>query len=247
VVIERGSLRDYAAFAGMHYRQGGNLGFVDRVFVMRERAGGEAVGVVVYGFAAMELALRNRVTGGRWIRSAERLNRELRVLKRLVIHPDLRGCGLGHRLVRETLPLAGTAFVECLAALGAVHPVFEKAGMTVVGACRAPGEHAVAMRELQALGADAFAADFLSQVSRRPNVRRIVTQCVAGWYRATTGGGERRAGRQTPSVLARTFRQIAGSRPVYYIWARDAEGREVIERGMLQQDGEEKVTVDARR
>ena len=96
--IERGSIRDYAEFAPMHYRRRDVLGFVDRVFVMREGAGGDPLGVVVYGHGSLELSLRNRGTGGRFVRQAARLNRELRVLKRLVIHPDVRGCGLAHWL-----------------------------------------------------------------------------------------------------------------------------------------------------
>jgi hypothetical protein len=216
----------------MHYRQRDQVGFVDRAFVLREAASGAAVGIVVYGHPALEIGLRNRVTGGRWVRDAERLNRELRVLKRLVIHPDLRGCGLGHWLVRCTLAQVGTAFVECLAVMGAIHPVFEKAGMTRVGACRGSAGRGQALRELRAMGADPFGADFIWQVGRRPAVRRIVTRSVFDWYRATTASSATRVRRQTPSALARTFRQLAGCDPVYYIWARDSDGRELIERGM---------------
>ncbi|NLX12716.1 MAG: hypothetical protein GXY44_03565, partial [Phycisphaerales bacterium] len=34
--IEQGTLADYACFSGMHYRSRENMGFVDRVFVLRE-------------------------------------------------------------------------------------------------------------------------------------------------------------------------------------------------------------------
>src|SRR5205085_3192843 len=129
---------------------------------------------------------------------------------------------------------AGVPFIECLAALGAVHPVCEKAGMTRVGMCRSSPERAAALRTLRAMGAEPFSADFLSQVCTRPAVRQIVADSVADWYRRTTGGGETRVRRQLPSVLARTFRQLAGSEPVYFIWARDDEGRELIGRGLSQ-------------
>ncbi len=232
--IERGTLHDYAALAGMHYRQREQLGFVDRIFVLRERPHGLVLGVVVYGHPSLELSLRNRVTGGRWIRQAEKLNRELRVLKRLVIHPDLRGCGVGHWLVRQTLEMAGTLFVECLAAMGAVNPVFEKAGMVRVGMCRAPAGWAAVVDELRAAGADPFMSDFVAQVCRRPAVRRLVARSVFNWYRATTSAGRGRVARQTPSTLARTFRQLAGSQPVYFIWSRDASGWAVIGRGLRE-------------
>jgi ABC-type lipoprotein export system ATPase subunit len=227
--IERGTLRDYEALASLHYRQREQVGFVSQVYVIRQGAGGEVLGVVVYGHPMLELSLRNRVTGGRFVRQGERLNREVRVLKRLVIHPDVRGCGLGHWLVRRTLPLAGTRFVECLAAMGAINPVFEKAGMRMIGACRLSRGTQEALDRLRAAGADPLAADFVSQVYRRPGIRQMVAREVYNWYRATTGAGEQRVARQSPADLARTYRQLAGSQPVYFIWGRSAEDWAVID------------------
>jgi len=229
--IERGAIRDYEQFASMHYRQRDNMGFIDKVFVCREGVGGELLGIVTYGFPALELALRNRATCKRFQRNAKRLNRELRVLKRLVVHPDVRGCGLGHWLVRQTLPLVGTPFVECLAAMGVVNPVFEKAGMRCIGVCQAPSERDEIVGELRAMGADLLAADFVEQVRRRPAVRRLVTRGVRVWYQGMTGAGERRVTQHTPTTLAQTFRQLAGSQPVYYLWAKKVEGWALIDRG----------------
>lgn len=219
--IEPGGKRDYEQFAAMHYRDTDELGFVDKIFVLREGLGGELLGIVVYSHGPLELALRNRATQGRYVRNPGRLNRELRILRRLVIHPDVRGCGLGHRLVRETLPQVGTPYVECLAAMGAVNPVFEKAGMKRIGTCAQPADQARALTELTRLEVDAQARDFVLQVCRRSRVRRIVARFVYNWYRATTGRGERRVARQSPQVLAQTFRGLVGSRPVYYLWCRD--------------------------
>ncbi len=224
--VERGTLGDYEAFAMMHYRHRQQVGFVSSVFVLRHEESREPLGVVVYGHSMLELALRNKATGGRYVRQGNLLNRELRVLKRLVVHPDVRGCGLGHRLVRETLPMAGARFVECLAAMGAVNPVFEKAGMRPVGVCSGSAGSVAALAWLRAAGADPLAADFASQVRCRPAVRRVVAREVAHWYRATTGGGTERVRRQTPTFLAQTYRQLAGSQPVYFIWAAtDADWR----------------------
>ncbi|HSW46334.1 MAG TPA: hypothetical protein VLM89_12265, partial [Phycisphaerae bacterium] len=243
--IERGRLRDYERFAGMHYRQRDQIGFVDQVFVMKQAPGGQLLGVVVYGMPVIELRLRNRVTGGRFVRNLRRLNRELRVLKRLVIHPDVRGCGLGHRLVRRTLPRVGTRFVECLASMGAVHPVFDKAGMRRIGTVDPPVAQARTLRQLLELGADPLAADFVSQACRRPAVRRQVAEAVFNWYRRTTGGGETRVQRQSPALLANTYRQLAGSQPVYFIWAADRGGWELIDRHHKDTDGREDVATIA--
>jgi ABC-type lipoprotein export system ATPase subunit/GNAT superfamily N-acetyltransferase len=220
LVVEPGCKRDYQDFATMHYRTTDELGFVDKVFVLRERAGGEPLGIVVYSHGPMELALRNQATQKRFCRNPALLNREVRILRRLVIHPDVRGCGLGYRLVRRTLPLVGTRYVECLAAMGAVNPVFEMAGMQRIGLCSAPREQAEALEALRALDVDPFAPDFESQVCRSPRLRSIVARLVFQWYRATTGGGEHRVRRQSPQFLAQVFRSLVGSRPVYYLWER---------------------------
>ena len=218
--VEPGSKRDYQDFAAMHYRASDELGFVDKVFVLRERTGGETVGIVVYSYSPLELALRNQATAGKFIRRPRRLNRSMRILRRLVIHPDVRGCGLGHYLVRRTLLRVGTPYVECLAAMGEVNPVFEKAGMKRIGQCSVPRHCQAALEALRALDVDPHGRDFPLQVSRRPRVRAIVARLVYDWYSATTGGGERRVARQAAALIAQTFRGLVGHRPVYYLWQR---------------------------
>jgi energy-coupling factor transporter ATP-binding protein EcfA2 len=232
--VERGNIADYRRFAPMHYRDRDNVGFVDHVFVLRAGRGGEVLGVVVYGRAALELRPRNLATGGRFVRNGTLLNRELRVLKRLIIHPDLRGRGFGHQLVRRTLPLVGVRFVECLASLGLVNPVFEKAGMERIGVCTGPPQQEEAIEVIRVAGADPLSPDFAKAVIHNPVVRATVEKAVGDWYRCTTGGGEARVARQSPAVLARTFRQLIGSRPVYYLWARDRAGWDLMTRSMAE-------------
>jgi len=216
--IEAGSKRDYDAFAAMHYRATDELGFVDKVFVMRDGAGGEPLGIVVYSHGPLELALRNQATNGLFSRNAGRVNRSLRILRRLVIHPDVRGCGLGHFLVRKTLPQVGTEYVECLASMGEFNPVFEKAGMRRIGQYGVSPRRQAALDALRNMDVDPNAREFTLHVYRRRGVREIVSRVVYEWYAATTGGGERRVQRQSPELLAQTFRGIIASRPVYYLW-----------------------------
>jgi ABC-type glutathione transport system ATPase component len=45
--IEAGRKADYEAFSAMHYRATDELGFVDKVFVLRDGAGGDLLGIVV--------------------------------------------------------------------------------------------------------------------------------------------------------------------------------------------------------
>jgi len=60
------------------------------------------------------------------------LNTEVECISRVVVHPIFRSSGLAVRLVRHALAAAETPMVEALAAMGAVHPFFEKAGMTAL-------------------------------------------------------------------------------------------------------------------
>lgn len=222
-VIEPGGVRDYAAFAPLHYRHRDGLGFVDKVFVLRESRAGDPLGILVFAMAPAELALRNRATRGRFIRNIRRLNRDLRILRRLVMHPDVRGCGLGHWFVRQTLPRVGVRFVECLAAMGAVNPVFEKAGMTRVGQCPLPRGRLRLLERMAKHHVDPFAADFHRRIARCPRVRELVERTILRWVSATTAGHKYRPDRRDPAELARAFRQLIGSPPMYYLWDRDGE------------------------
>ncbi len=225
LIIEPGAKSDYDHFAADHYRKTDELGFVDKVFRMKERSTGQILGVVVYAHGPLELALRNQATNKRFTRNPDKLNREMRILRRLVVHADVRGCGLGAWLVKKTLPLVGTPFVECLASMGEVNPVFEKAGMQRIGTCALPKDRAKLVQKVADLGADPFAPDFVRQVARKPAIRRVVAQMVYNWYQATTGGGERRVRRQSTERLTQTFRGLIGSTPVYYLWQKSAKGK----------------------
>ena len=220
VSIGLGRKADYAPFSSMHYRATDELGFVDKVFVMREGRGGCPLGIVVYSHGPLELALRNQATGGWFSRNPRRVNKHLRILRRLVIHPDVRGCGLGHYLVKKTLPRVGTDHVECLATMGAFNPVFERAGMEKIGQYDPPAGAKTALSKLKMLGVDPGTREFVAHVARRPRVRKIVASVVFDWYAATTAGGERRVARQSPVFLAQTFRSLVGNGPVYYLWRK---------------------------
>jgi len=221
VTIERGTVRDYRLFAPMHYRHRDGLGFVDKVFLLKERGTGEALGILVFAHAPMELSLRNSSTRGRFTRNVRRLNRELRILRRLVMHPDVRGCGLGHEFVRQTLPMVGVRFVECLAAMGEVNPVFERADMRRVGRCPLPKGRLKLLERMKEWRLDPFAADFPRKIARYPRVRKLVEDTVQDWVNATHGRGKYSVRGKGASQLSQTFRQLLGSPPIYYLWDRD--------------------------
>lgn len=220
VTVERGTVKDYQFFKPMHYRHRDGLGFVDKVFLLRETGTSEPLGILVYAHAPMELSLRNRSTSGRFKRNVRRLNRELRILRRLVMHPDVRGCGLGHWFVRRTLPQVGVRFVECLAAMGEVNPVFERAGMRRIGQCPLPKGRLKLLERMQQWKLDPFSKDFPERIARYPRVRKLVEETVQGWAGVVQGACKYRVEGRPAEQLSQTFRQALGSPPMYYLWDR---------------------------
>ncbi len=223
VHIVPGTVGDYRAFAPMHYRHRDSLGFVDKVFLLKEGAAGDALGILVFAHAPLELSLRNRVTMGRFVRNVRRLNRELRILRRLVMHPDVRGCGLGHYFVRKALPMTGVRFVEALAAMGTVNPVFEKSGMHRVGQCPLPKGRMKLLERLRAFDIDPFAPEFAEKIGKLPRVRALVESTIADWLSALHSPTKYRIDNKSPLQLASVFRQQLGRPPMYYLWDREGE------------------------
>jgi len=56
------------------------------------------------------------------------LNEKLTIINRVVVHPKYRSMGLGAKLIRDTLPLTGTPYVEMVAVMAKYNPFGEKAG-----------------------------------------------------------------------------------------------------------------------
>jgi ABC-type ATPase with predicted acetyltransferase domain len=61
--------------------------------------------------------------------SIQEMNQKLCIINRIVIHPKYRTVGLGAKLIRETLPVVGTPYVELIAVMAKYSPFAEKAGM----------------------------------------------------------------------------------------------------------------------
>ncbi len=73
-------------------------------------------------------------------------------ISRVVVHPKYRTIGLGAKLVGETLPLAGTPYVEMPAVMAKYNPFAEKAGMVKIVE-QPPPKQALAIAEtLKQLG-----------------------------------------------------------------------------------------------
>lgn len=64
--------------------------------------------------------------------SMKELNEKLSIINRVVFHPKYRTIGLGAKIIRETLPLAGTPYVEMVAVMAKYNPFAERAGLQKV-------------------------------------------------------------------------------------------------------------------
>jgi hypothetical protein len=79
------------------------------------------------------------------------LNEKISIISR-VVHPKYRTIGLGVKLVRETLSLAGTPYVEMIAVMAKYNPFGEKAGMQKIMASKPNPNLLHTIEQLRVLG-----------------------------------------------------------------------------------------------
>lgn len=137
VVIEVGSIADYARLAAFHYLAGPPA---THVRVLAARDAGQTVGVLVVSMPTLDGAWRDVAWAGRYRarRAGERsaclrlLNAEVRTISRVVVDPRWRGLGLARKLVERYLAEPLTERTEAVCGIGAVCPFFARAGMREV-------------------------------------------------------------------------------------------------------------------
>jgi hypothetical protein len=152
------------------------------------------------------------------------INKNIRLISRVIIEPRFRGLGLASRLVRETMPVMGVPIIEAMAVMGTVNPFFEKAGMQAFAA-KTPVRCVQLVEAFSAVGVEKEELIDAEKVQRK--LDRLGRRKVAfieshinfflqsyGKRRYEKAGAER-----TRFVLSKlTFR------PVYYIWFNENLG-----------------------
>lgn len=131
ITIEPGTPGDLQHLARFHYAAG-KPGPIARV--LRAADDGDTVGVLVASMPTLNGRWRAIAWPGEYDtadqrENARRLNRDLRVVSRVIIDPRYRGRGLAVRLVRAYLADPCTDRTEALAAMAHACPFFERAGM----------------------------------------------------------------------------------------------------------------------
>jgi len=135
LAIERGTFADYRELERFHYvakRPAVWAGVWRAVYRRDDNVRVIAVGVLshpVPSCAARQGALR--LGGARYEASRIRwLNANLRTISRVIVHPQFRGIGVAGELVRVICAESGVRYVEAMAQMGSVVPLFERGGMT---------------------------------------------------------------------------------------------------------------------
>ena len=146
--IQTGTMEDYRQLAQFHYRETGGIPPPRKIFTLKRRK--ELVGVIVYSYPPIVCFGRNKAFPERL--TTQELNEKLSIISRVVLQPKYRTIGLGAKLVKETLPLADTPYVEAVAVMARYNPFFEKAGMQKI-AEQTPSQSCVdALEKLHTLG-----------------------------------------------------------------------------------------------
>ena len=134
--LASGVAADYRQLERFHYLPGRPASFA-RIWTLRflpdiTACPKRIIAVAVLSYPPLRCAARERVLGLTLPDSrqlAPFVNRHLRTISRVIVHPQFRGIGLASLLIRATCALADTPFVEAIARMGASHPLFERGGM----------------------------------------------------------------------------------------------------------------------
>lgn len=234
--LTAGSLRDYRALSEHHYRAKAPA-TATRVLVLRQCRPTvvgrfthrpdqpRVVGVLVESLPSLSCRMRDWALHdryGSWLAPKSRamlLNRELRCISRVVIAPPWRGLGLAVRLVRAALDDPTTAFTEALAAMGKVHPFFERAGMTAYP--RPPHDFDTRLRDALAsvgiAGCELAMLDTCQQrIQQLPGAHRgWLRRELHRWYRKNAGRSSVHS--SDPDVHLKAAQERLLFEPVYYL------------------------------
>lgn len=146
--IETGTVKDYRALARFHYVAGDPAtwaGVWRCVYAdcrlpigdlrLKEERPVRVVGVAVLSFPTISSRARRGVMP--LPRARERyiefLNRHVRTISRVIVHPQFRGVGIASALVARVCSECTTRYVEAFARMGEVHPLFERGGCGASG------------------------------------------------------------------------------------------------------------------
>lgn len=136
ITLSEGTKESYQSLARLHYRTK-SPATLERITCAKCQRTGELAGVLVTSRPTLNAAWRSIAWPGVFDQGtkserARRINAELRTISRVIIDPRFRGLGIAKRLVRSYLDHPDTRYTEAIAAMGAISPFLERAGMRAV-------------------------------------------------------------------------------------------------------------------
>ena len=146
--IEPGTINDWYKLSCFHYR-GHRVAAPRSIFRLMRKE--ELCGVIVYCYPPPSCFGRRLVLP---YMPMHELNKQLSIINRVVIHPKYRTIGLGAKIIRETLPSAGTPYVEMVAVMAKYNPFAEKAGLLKVAEQKPPANMQATATLLSCFGFD---------------------------------------------------------------------------------------------
>jgi GNAT superfamily N-acetyltransferase len=234
--LGEGTLADYKRLSEHHYRAK-KPATATRVLVYRCAQASTAnrylgredqarsVAVLVESLPSLSCRMRNHALHDRyggWLCARQRaklLNREVRVISRVVVHPCWRGLGLAVSLVRAALSKPTTQYTEALAAMGRVNPFFECAGMTAYPRPPLPSDRRLieAMQTVGLSPTDLGTPDAIwCRIDTiQGSTRDWLLKEFYRWYRQN--GGRSAAHSTDPMTHLQAARQRLMLEPVYYL------------------------------
>lgn len=122
VAYRAGDRRDWQRLKALHYAAG-DPATTHSIHVIEHPEISGIAGVAVMSYPDLHSAARNVATSDAYSiagssQAAKRLNREVLKLSRLVITPEVRGCGMARLLVNAAVSECGARWVECVTAMG---------------------------------------------------------------------------------------------------------------------------------
>jgi ABC-type ATPase with predicted acetyltransferase domain len=131
--VERGDWRSYKQLSRFHYRpkHPRNWSQIWRVTYEPPAGNRRAIAVAVVSYPTRFSSSRFRVFGISGMRKQHLrfINRHIRTISRVIVHPQFRALGLSSLLVRCICKHSDTRYTEAMAVMGRAHPFFEKGGM----------------------------------------------------------------------------------------------------------------------
>ncbi|MBX3459855.1 MAG: hypothetical protein KF696_07805 [Planctomycetes bacterium] len=225
VVITPGRLADWRHFRHWHYLGAGNPGPVCAVYVAALR--GRRAGIAIYGYPHRLLSARRHalpVLLHPPQPDTAALNRDLRLLQRVVVDPRLRGVGIARRLLEHGCRALGVPYIECVARMGAFTGFLTAAGFARVCELELPRAIASLLRFCERREIDSTR---LIQPAYREYLRQRLpaADCAAlarhlravAQSRANTGHGASR-GHEPPQAVLESALARLHARPAYFLW-----------------------------